>query len=836
MMHLSQSSERTINVVMTAHRTTLQPALTSHATMILPKRGFTWGHSRRWANAKGTEYKKIQDKLNRSNLYYPYLGQKLFTRRFLAAQGLRASSQWKKYATSNLNEKKERDTASPDKQEPIHPEDWFSAWQLRKIQNFEAFKKKIDADPYSAIFGHSEKLLRWASSLTAETAARLEEDFNTRKKETDSLSGNEKPKSKKDSNDRPIPPVSSQKEKASSPLHSESKEIKESIEEEYDIDPITLRKIEKKKTQASSSNKTPAKSPSQEFDIRVRIFQPSASKSSMPTKGDGRTQVDDWLGREGFRVSTNGSKHPAAGEYGASEKANAPKSKIQTSLDRHTEDADIRSNKPRITSSFKKADEGGDNSKKGGMKVEDCNESDYVGTVENPVVSRKAPQDHTERHGQLLKEEPKHNISDAKDAESLSKTEGTTSAASNSVSEALEAINKRYMGESPSADAVSAKTASELALPKSEAAQAENLSTLGNSNTRRIQSLLVPLKTQINLMTAEYDGLRRKWLEATHRLREKQAKKVQEQAKLLNKEVEAQKLAMKAAEEHRRGDVSGKGVETKETAKSPIINAEHYHGEGDISSNIGEFASRDRYYKRKAPHAQCEMEAKTQRLAKEKALVREVRGIYEDTYGTIDTTHRQHELRGGEGDLFPGVVDLAYASRWYKRPAPVSPPFTMLKDDPVSSTVSATPPPPPASELTALRAQLAAQASEMSHLRAQLADLRSERSSPDFSPSPNVSKPETVKRTEPVFSGPRRGRGGWERRRAARHRRKATLRHVLWTGGVTAGVCSRHRCSPAPISVSGRSPAWRFGCSISRSALPRPGPCSSARASTSSRR
>lgn len=60
-----------------------------------------------------------------------------------------------------------------------------------------------------------------------------------------------------------------------------------------------------------------------------------------------------------------------------------------------------------------------------------------------------------------------------------------------------------------------------------------------------------------------------------------------------------------------------------------------------MASNVHEFAGRDRWYKRKAPHANREMDAKLQQVAKDKALIQEVRGIYEDTYGTIDTTHRQ---------------------------------------------------------------------------------------------------------------------------------------------------------------------------------------------------
>ena len=64
-------------------------------------------------------------------------------------------------------------------------------------------------------------------------------------------------------------------------------------------------------------------------------------------------------------------------------------------------------------------------------------------------------------------------------------------------------------------------------------------------------------------------------------------------------------------------------------------------GEGDMASNVHEFANRDRWYKKKAPHAMEQSEPRVIQAAKDRALVREIRGIYEDTYGVIDTKHRQ---------------------------------------------------------------------------------------------------------------------------------------------------------------------------------------------------
>ena len=99
----------------------------------------------------------------------------------------------------------------------------------------------------------------------------------------------------------------------------------------------------------------------------------------------------------------------------------------------------------------------------------------------------------------------------------------------------------------------------------------------------------------------------------------------------LEREILAQKAAMEALETRRAGDGGSRS----------IITAHAERGEGDMASNVHEFVDRDRWYKRKAPHATATVDQKSLQLAKARSLVRELRGIYEDTYGVIDTKHRQ---------------------------------------------------------------------------------------------------------------------------------------------------------------------------------------------------
>ena len=90
-------------------------------------------------------------------------------------------------------------------------------------------------------------------------------------------------------------------------------------------------------------------------------------------------------------------------------------------------------------------------------------------------------------------------------------------------------------------------------------------------------------------------------------------------------------------------------------------------GEGDMALNVHEFASRDRWYKRKAPHATAAAEQKLRQASKDRAFVREIRGIYEDKYGTIDTKHRQEpkkqptSMSDYPGDAYPGTL---YEQPW----------------------------------------------------------------------------------------------------------------------------------------------------------------------------
>ena len=124
-------------------------------------------------------------------------------------------------------------------------------------------------------------------------------------------------------------------------------------------------------------------------------------------------------------------------------------------------------------------------------------------------------------------------------------------------------------------------------------------------------------------------------------------------SKTHEEEVKAHKAAMEAHEL--------RGTDTKPPpSRSPGPGVQP--GEGDMALNVHEFGGRDRWYKRKAPHASTDSEQKLVQASKDTEFVREIRNIYEDTYGVIDTEHRQQtttqpvEVSDYPGDACPGTL------------------------------------------------------------------------------------------------------------------------------------------------------------------------------------
>ena len=112
----------------------------------------------------------------------------------------------------------------------------------------------------------------------------------------------------------------------------------------------------------------------------------------------------------------------------------------------------------------------------------------------------------------------------------------------------------------------------------------------------------------------------------------------------LMQEVALQKAKMEALE-------SKPKTRSVPTATSPTVGM--VAGEGDMATNVHEFANRGSWFKQKLPSASREDIEKAERLKRDGALVKEIREAYEETYGIIDTNHRQPSPQGVQATLEP---------------------------------------------------------------------------------------------------------------------------------------------------------------------------------------
>jgi hypothetical protein len=85
------------------------------------------------------------------------------------------------------------------------------------------------------------------------------------------------------------------------------------------------------------------------------------------------------------------------------------------------------------------------------------------------------------------------------------------------------------------------------------------------------------------------------------------------------------------------------GDSSSAKSASPSSKLQEMRGEGDFCPNVANFAASDMWFKQPSSSPRTSMQdvANADQKAREKALVAEVRSIYETAYGAIDAKHRQ---------------------------------------------------------------------------------------------------------------------------------------------------------------------------------------------------
>ncbi|KAM0796090.1 hypothetical protein BDR22DRAFT_825531 [Usnea florida] len=583
-------------------------------------------------------------------------------------------------------------------------EDWYARWEKQKLKQYEDFMKRVEHDPYTALFGTS-----WMNLSGENTGTQAAQKTSVPKTETTPKTSSSNSK-----------PSGSRSSEASNTREGQPKSEATSSKERdpyYEIDPITNRKV--LKTSASPVSTATYTDPHVEdtgkafemsfkrwglvspspLDRRFVMIEHAQASSSphpssngnphpKPQKGNG------WLAQEGFGKP----QEPKAGSQSAlpnhEAKPHTTATKIETALDRHLSSKSTNEEaRDRRTQLFYKSEENknddvdllrpSDVRASAGLRGNQPKETKADKLVrrrnlEKSFASRSL--DHTSHTAgeiaskTLVKqtENSPAKIETAPELDNRSQStekrqdgkprdeEGskdTTVASVNEVSDA-----KDYDPVSVDQTPASMLVSKEELVSEPLNAVARQAQCEARDKASKLKAQIVPFKAKLDAMKADYDSLRQQWLREVRKAKEKAAKeeedlKAQKLAKKAREihedEIKTQKLAMEAMETRRSDGSSNKttldqGIGNDAGRKQAPRRLQSFlQGEGDMASNVHEFAARDRWYKRKAPHAtdanDAEMNAKLQKLAADRALIREVRGIYEDTYGTIDTKHRQPE-------------------------------------------------------------------------------------------------------------------------------------------------------------------------------------------------
>ena len=578
-------------------------------------RAFSWGAKSRWGFPHAGKvyrgfYTRQADAQLRKRKRCPTLSG--LDRSYLGLDRLRSRLGWR--SASLLKGPNEQPPDKIDRCQRDEGEDWYDRWERQKIRQYDEFVRIVEQDPYRALFGASNRLLGWLDQ--AMPASKSPEP-------APKSSQAERPSNEiKETSQTNIPVKTWPYVRKFRSGDSDGTKSGVIEEREYEIDPITLRKVPKVAPKSDVGLRSPSITREDIVGIPVEKFNPSASdskpkvSSTIPSfQAETAPNQQDWLSQEGFRteesqIKTHGiEKHRRIA-------ASSKSSKIESALDRH-----IQHNKLRSTKSENAAVNYG---------VNEAQEDDVDLLRASDVRASMG------LRGRIAKEEVSAKQSRQKILEDS--FERRPSEMDDLIAEEVASSKSKPAFNNPKAPPyanILADPDSHSSTNSSPKVPASTSSTLTSGQVGRIRAKLVPLKTRIDMLKEDYAGLRKQLLNEKHRLEETAKKKAARKAKeILDQEIEAQQAAMNAIEIDRSKD-------SQLHQSMSTIPHEESHGEGDMASNVHEFAGRDRWYKRKAPHAECEMDAKLKRIANEKAFVQEIRDIYEDTYGNINIEHRQ---------------------------------------------------------------------------------------------------------------------------------------------------------------------------------------------------
>ncbi|KAL8775268.1 MAG: hypothetical protein Q9209_000274 [Squamulea sp. 1 TL-2023] len=540
-------------------------------------RGYCWGKQHRWSYDAYPKSLKILGSHTRSSSasdsVHSYCGRSKhdlssYNHSPTSLGGWRALSSWVRWTTNW--DKSDHDTQAELKESRDEAAAAFKRLEKDTTEFYELVKRRIDADPFNAIFGRS---LLFPNRARATWWGYAGDNREPKTEQQASGTSSEPPKTAGAGRINKQHAIRASKLPSNTQYTSGSSDLdplaaSSSLVEEYDFDPIAMRKVPKKSNERKPVPPTASSASNQTFDIPVKRFEEASTQESSPQPVDNGktpdsnltalqssevgtsvsqdTSIIDWLSQEGFRSKEGIS---VAKPNSAATTTKAPTTKLESALERRTRrvSPDISANRAHNSVTYN-AEENTTND------VDLLRASDIRAAAGAPARLR-------------------NNIESRKREDRIK---------------------------------LEAKFAA----------------------LRRMEADELKWKTELA-------AAKKKIQEANVRKRD------EARNDLFEREILAQKTAMEALEMCRTSD----GVSSSDAAV-----AHPEQAEGDMASNVHEFADREHWYKRKAPHATKTEEQETGHITKARSLIREIRSIYEDTYGVIDTKHRQpgSEVSGTE--------------------------------------------------------------------------------------------------------------------------------------------------------------------------------------------
>lgn len=619
------------------------------------RRQFWWGARHKWGGYNSGRL--FHDKVKRSiiakdSYHFPRFERRLLLKRCLPAQGWRGASHWRD-AQAKWSQKT---TEKELRQDGLNAEleDWYTRWEKQRRERYDEFVKRIEEDPFTALFGRSNRWLGWVQDninqglRTSEASAAA--NSATASKTSGEATQAEKSRQKRGAGVHTKPSNATESRLA----------VKKTTSTEYEIDPITLRKVPKVVKSETSSDGDGSAAANNVYNVPVKTYKASDSADNRPTKympsylyHGGTAQTSDLLRSEGLKNTNEPHSTVTTSKNSSLDVDKSKRTRIESALDRHLRHEDTESQEPTRGLTY----EAKENKTEGVdlLRASDVRASAGI-TGRQPIAtgtSKALTQGKLDVEFDKRPSQLEERLQEEIDASSTNSDLLTVNSKDDNLQ--INRLDAHYMNQASDTGAIEGKSLSEG--PATGSDGPEKLTASMNQKSKFLQAKMVPLKIQIDRMRAEYERVRSLWLAESRALKMSRAQQLHED------EVKAQKSAMEAMEARCDGTTSS-------SSKRASMNVEPIPGEGDVAMNVHEFADRSRWYKRKAPHAKDEMDAKYERLARDKALIREIRGIYEDTYGTIDTNHRQMTL-----------------SAPAEAPAPQleSSQLTLLKEDPLHS-------------------------------------------------------------------------------------------------------------------------------------------------------